>query len=138
MSAKLIELNDGNKIPQVGLGVYQASPEDTLSSCLTAFKLGYRHIDTAALYGNEVEVGQAIKSSGIPRDQIYVTTKLWNTDQGYESALKAFDTSLQKLGLDYVDLYLIHSPVEGNRLDSWRALEKIKKVLMKFLHQLNV
>jgi diketogulonate reductase-like aldo/keto reductase len=88
-------------------------------------QLGYRHVDTARVYANEGDVGEAIRSSGIPRKEIFVTTKLWNDDQGYDSALKAFDASLKRLTLDYVDLYLLHWPVPHRRLDSWRALEKI-------------
>jgi len=90
-----------------------------------ALRLGYRHIDTARIYGNEGDVGAAIRDSGIPRDQIFVTTKLWNDDQGYDSALRAFDASAKRLGLDHIDLYLLHWPVPGKRLDSWRALEKL-------------
>ena len=92
---------------------------------LTAIRLGYRHIDTARLYGNEADVGAAVRESGVPREQIFVTTKLWNDDHGYDRALAAFDRSLKTLGLDYVDLYLIHWPVAGKRLESWRALERI-------------
>jgi diketogulonate reductase-like aldo/keto reductase len=92
---------------------------------LAALRLGYRHIDTARAYRNEADVGSAVRASGLPRDQIFVTTKLWNEDQGYDRALRAFDASLQRLGLEYVDLYLLHWPVAGRRLDSWRALERL-------------
>ncbi len=121
-----LTLNTGAKIPQVGLGVWQ-SPRGagTREAVETAIRLGYRHVDTARIYGNERDVGEGIRASGVPREEIFVTTKLWNDDQGYDSALRAFDASLGRLGLDDVDLYLIHWPVAGKRLDSWRALERI-------------
>ena len=119
-------LNTGARIPQVGLGVWQsprgAGTRDAVSAAL---RLGYRHIDTARIYGNEANVGDAVRGSGMPRDQIFVTTKLWNDDHGYDPALRAFDASLKRLGLEYVDLYLIHWPVAGKRGDSWRALERL-------------
>lgn len=119
-------LNDGNKIPVLGLGVYLSQPGiETRQACDYALEIGYRHIDTASFYQNEEDVGISIRNSGIPREEIFVTTKLWNSDQGYDSALKAFDISLAKLGLDYIDLYLIHWPVERLRIDSWKALERI-------------
>lgn len=90
-----------------------------------ALRLGYRHVDTARIYGNEVDVGAAVRDSGVPRSEIFVTTKLWNDDQGYDKALRAFDKSLDRLGLDYVDLYLLHWPVAGLRLESWRVLEEL-------------
>lgn len=120
-----IRLATGAHIPQVGLGVWQASPEDCRRAVTAALRLGYRHVDTARIYGNEADVGAAIRDSGIPREQVFVTTKLWNDDQGYDTALRAFDASAKRLGLDYIDLYLIHWPVPGKRLDSWRALEKL-------------
>jgi diketogulonate reductase-like aldo/keto reductase len=120
-----IALASGGQLPQVGLGVYQsARGEETRNAVAAALELGYRHVDTARIYGNEADVGAAIKASTVPRDQIFVTTKLWNDDHGYDAALRALDTSLDKLGLDYVDLYLIHWPVTGKRRDSWRALER--------------
>src|SRR4051794_27934774 len=97
----------------------------TQAAVRAALDLGYRHIDTARIYGNESDVGAAVRMSGIARDQIFVTTKLWNEDQGYDTALRAFDASLERLGLDYVDLYLLHWPVAGKRLDSWKALERL-------------
>jgi diketogulonate reductase-like aldo/keto reductase len=119
-------LRSGASIPQVGLGVWQ-SPAGavTREAVTTALRLGYRHIDTARAYDNEADVGAAIRDSGIPRAEIFVTTKLWNDDHGYDSALRAFDASSQRLGLEYIDLYLIHWPVPGKRLDSWRALEHL-------------
>jgi methylglyoxal/glyoxal reductase len=119
-----VQLNSGLNIPQVGLGVWQAGG-GTKRAVLAALAAGYRHIDTAAVYGNEAQVGAAIAESGIPRDQIFVTSKLWNNDHGYDKALVAYDASLKRLKLDYLDLYLIHWPVAGLRLDSWRALEQL-------------
>lgn len=107
-------MNDGNSIPQVGLGVWQTPPEDTERAVATALEAGYRHIDTAAAYRNEREVGEALKKSGLPRDQVFITTKLWNSDQGYDSTLRAFDKSMDRLGLDSLDLYLIHWPMPAN------------------------
>lgn len=121
-----LSLNNGPKIPQVGLGVWQAARgEVTREAVLTALRLGYRHVDTAYVYGNEVDVGWAVRESGIPRGQIFVTTKLWNDHQGYDAARRAFEVSLKRLGLEYVDLYLLHWPVQGKRLDSWEALEAL-------------
>lgn len=119
-------LNNGYEMPYFGLGVYKAAPgKETIEAVSYALEIGYRLIDTAAVYGNEKEVGIAVKQSGIPREEIFITTKLWNDDHGYDSALKAFDESLKRLQLDYVDLYLIHWPVPNLRKESWRALEKI-------------
>lgn len=119
-----VKLNDGLNIPQVGLGVWQAGG-GTKSAVLAALSAGYRHVDTAAVYGNEAQVGAAIAESRIPRSQVFVTSKLWNHDHGYDKALRAFDVSLKRLKLDYLDLYLIHWPVAELRLDSWRALEQL-------------
>jgi diketogulonate reductase-like aldo/keto reductase len=122
----LLELGTGAKIPQVGLGVWQAgSGRATRNAVTEALRAGYRHVDTARIYGNEADVGAAIRESGVPREEVFVTTKLWNDDQGYDRALRAFDQSLERLGLEYVDLYLLHWPVPGRRRDSWRALEKL-------------
>jgi diketogulonate reductase-like aldo/keto reductase len=122
----LLELGTGAKIPQVGLGVWQAgSGKATRNAVAEALRAGYRHVDTARIYGNEADVGAAIRESAVPREEVFVTTKLWNDDQGYDRALRAFDQSLERLGLEYVDLYLLHWPVPGRRRDSWRALEKI-------------
>jgi diketogulonate reductase-like aldo/keto reductase len=121
-----LELNSGAHIPQVGLGVWQTPSGATTRQAVTAaLELGYRHVDTARIYGNETDVGVAVRASGVARDAVFVTTKLWNADHGYDSALRAFDASLKRLGLDHVDLYLIHWPVAGKRLESWRALERI-------------
>ncbi|PLR75710.1 aldo/keto reductase [Bacillus sp. V3-13] len=121
-----VTLNNGVEMPIFGLGVYKVEEgNQTYDTVKTALELGYRLIDTAAFYENEAGVGRAIKDSGIPREDVFVTTKVWNDQQGYDSTLKAFENSLEKLGLDYVDLYLIHWPVKGKYLDTWRALEKI-------------
>ena len=118
-----LRLNDGNLIPQLGLGVWQIGPAKTSDAVLAALEANYRHIDTAAAYGNEESVGAAIMTSGIPRERIFVTTKLWNSDHGNPE--RALDTSLRKLKMDYVDLYLIHFPVRQRR-QSWRALEGLR------------
>ncbi|MGQ4616715.1 aldo/keto reductase [Nocardia sp. R7R-8] len=123
-----IVLNDGNVIPQLGFGVFQVPAEDVFSVVTTALEVGYRSIDTAAIYENEEGTGRAIRESGLPRDEIYVTTKLWNADQGYDSTLRAFDASLQRLGVDYLDLYLIHWPVAAadRFVDTFRAFQALK------------
>jgi 2,5-diketo-D-gluconate reductase A len=120
-------LHDGVEIPQLGFGVFQIPPEDTQAAVELAFEVGYRHIDTAAAYRNERGVGAAVAASGIPRDELFVTTKLWNSQQGFDSTLKAFDGSLGRLGLEFVDLYLIHWPMpsEDRFVDTWRAFERI-------------
>ena len=122
-----VTLNNGVQIPQLGFGVYQISTDDIVPALTKAVEVGYRHIDTAALYGNEEGVGQVVRDSGIARQDFFVTTKCWNSDQGYDEALTAFDASLDRLGLDYVDLYLIHWPQPGRDryVDTWRAFEKI-------------
>lgn len=123
-----VRLNNGIEMPIFGLGTYQTeSGKEAGEAVLHALEIGYRHIDTAAMYGNEEDVGDAIKESGIRREEIFVTTKLWNSDHGYDKALAAFEESQKKLGLDYVDLYLIHWPVQDLRKESWRALEKLLK-----------
>jgi diketogulonate reductase-like aldo/keto reductase len=119
-------LNSGALIPQVGLGVWQTPAGPIAREAVReALRVGYRHVDTARIYGNEADVGAAVRSGGVPREQVFVTTKLWNEDHGYDRALRAFDASLERLGLEYVDLYLLHWPVAGKRLDSWRALERL-------------
>jgi 2,5-diketo-D-gluconate reductase A len=123
-----LSLNTGADIPQLGFGVLQVDPGDaTRDAVATALQAGYRSIDTAAAYRNEESVGEAIAAVGLPRDELFVTTKLWNSDQGSEPALAAFDQSLERLGLEYVDLYLIHWPVPAadRYVDSWKALEQI-------------
>jgi len=121
-----VTLNDGNQMPVLGLGMWQAgSGKATRSAVAVALQIGYRLFDTAKLYGNERDVGVAVRESGIPRKEVFVTTKLWNNDHGYESALRAFEKSRHELGLDYIDLYLIHWPVPGLRHESWKALLKI-------------
>lgn len=122
-----ISLSNGVQMPQLGFGVWQVPDDEAATAVRTALDAGYRSIDTAAIYGNEEGTGRAIAASGIPRDELFVTTKLWNAEQGHDSALRAFDTSLSKLGLDYVDLYLIHWPVPGvdKYVDTWKAFEKI-------------
>ena len=124
---KTIILNDGNSIPAVGFGVFPI-PNDgsTYDAVLSALKAGYRHIDTAAAYFNETEVGKAVRDSGIPREEIFVTSKLWLQDYGYAAAKKGLETSLEKLGLDYVDLYLLHQPY-GDVPGAWKALEEAKE-----------
>jgi methylglyoxal/glyoxal reductase len=123
-----VRLNNGVKMPVLGLGVWKTPPGKVTQRAVTeALEVGYRLVDTASMYGNEKDVGAAIRGSGIPRDEIFVTTKVWNDDQGYESTLAAFDRSQKALGLDVVDLYLLHWPVPGRRLDSWRALERLLK-----------
>ncbi|MDR6613744.1 MULTISPECIES: aldo/keto reductase [unclassified Leifsonia] len=121
----LLTLNNGTTIPQLGFGVFKVDPDETTRIVTDALEVGYRHIDTAAIYGNEEGVGQAIASSGIPRDELFITTKLWNDRQ--TDAEAAFDESLGKLGLDYVDLYLIHwpTPQKDTFVQAWKSLEKI-------------
>lgn len=123
-----IILNDGNVIPKLGFGVFQVPETEAFRTVTAALETGYRSIDTAAAYGNEAEVGQAIRDSGLPRDEVFVTTKLWNSDQGYDSTLNAFETSMRRLGLDYLDLYLIHWPVAGadRYIDTFRAFQALK------------
>lgn len=121
-----VTLNNDVEMPGFGLGVFKVEDGDTVIDAVSsALSVGYRLIDTAGFYDNEEGVGKAIKDSGISREEIFVTSKVWNDKQGYDSTLKAFDESLDKLGLDYLDLYLIHWPVSGKFKDTWRALEKI-------------
>lgn len=127
MTVPNVTLNNGVTVPQLGFGVFLVPPGETERAVTNALRTGYRHIDTARLYDNEQEVGAAIARSGIARDELFVTTKVWNSDQGYDATLAAFDASLARLGLDHVDLFLIHWPVPSadRYVDTWRALEKI-------------
>ncbi len=124
VSTAKVQLGSGGAIPRVGLGVWQSGGA-TKKAVTAALAAGYRHVDTAAVYGNEAIVGAAIAESSVPREEVFITTKLWNNDHGYDAALRAFDASLKRLRMDYVDLYLIHWPVAELRLDSWRALEQL-------------
>ena len=123
----MITLNNGVQMPQLGFGVFLVPPDEVVEPVRTALDVGYRLIDTATLYGNEEGVGRAIRESNIERDEIFVTTKVWNSDHGYDKTLKAFDNSQKLLGLDVVDLYLIHwpTPERDLYLDTWRALERL-------------
>ncbi|NBH02719.1 aldo/keto reductase [Amycolatopsis sp. SID8362] len=126
-SVPVIELNNGVRMPQLGYGVFQVPDDETATAVKAALDAGYRSIDTAAVYGNEKGVGQAIAESGLSRDELFVTTKLWNSAQGYDSTLKAFDESMAKLGLEQLDLYLVHwpTPQRDKYLDTWKAFEKL-------------
>ncbi len=119
------KLNNGVDIPCLGLGTWDLRGREAYKAVLWSLDLGYRLIDTATLYGNENEIGEALKDTNIPREEIFLTTKVWNTDQGYNNTLNAFEKSLKRLKVDYIDLYLIHWPVSGLRNDTWKALEKI-------------
>lgn len=122
-----VTLNNGVQMPQIGFGVFQVPNEETTTAVAAALKAGYRSIDTAAIYGNEEGVGKALAESGINREELFITSKIWISDMGYEQTLKAFDESLQRLGLDYLDLFLIHWPAPEKELyvETWRALEKL-------------
>lgn len=124
-----LTLHDGVEIPQLGFGVFQIPPEDTQEKVEEALGVGYRHIDTAAAYRNEAGVGAAIAAGGVRREDVFVTTKLWNSEQGYDSALRAFEKSIERLGTGHVDLYLIHWPLPSRDLflDTWRAFERIRE-----------
>ncbi|MFJ5622614.1 aldo/keto reductase [Peribacillus loiseleuriae] len=123
-----ITLHNGVEIPQLGFGVFKVeNGSQTVESVKKALAVGYRSIDTAAIYKNEEGVGQAIKESGIPREELFITSKVWNTDQGYESTLQAYEASLERLGLDYLDLYLIHWPGQDKYIETWKALETLYK-----------
>jgi diketogulonate reductase-like aldo/keto reductase len=127
--APVVTLHDGVELPQLGFGTWQIPEEETQERVEEALAVGYRHIDTAAAYGNEAGVGAAIAASGVRRDDVFVTTKLWNSQQGYDEALRAFEKSLGRLGAGHVDLYLIHWPLPGRDLylDTWRAFERIRE-----------
>jgi len=127
MTVPEVTLNNGVRMPQLGLGVWRIPNEDVERVVAIALEAGYRSIDTAKLYANEEGVGRAIRASGIPRDDIFVTSKLWNDEHGYDAALRAFDATMERLGLDYLDLYLIHwpAPRQNRYVETWRALERI-------------
>jgi methylglyoxal/glyoxal reductase len=123
-----VKLNNNVQIPVLGLGVYQTPPgKVTQNAVKSALKVGYRHVDTARIYGNEADVGQAVRETGLRREDLFITTKLWNSDQGYDSTLRACEASLKRLGLSYLDLYLIHFPVPEVRDESWKAMETLLK-----------
>jgi 2,5-diketo-D-gluconate reductase A len=123
-----LTLNDGNTIPQFGLGVWQVPNGKAAPAIRTAIEAGYRSVDTAALYRNESGVGDAVEAAGVPREELFITTKLWGSDQGYDGAMRGFDESIRKLRLEYVDLYLIHWPPRTGTsyVDTWKAFEKLK------------
>lgn len=122
------KLNNGIQIPRLGLGVYQIPPgRTTINAVKYALKVGYKHIDTAKIYGNESDVGKALKDNDIKREDIFITTKVWNSDQGYDSTLRAFEASLKRLGLSYVDLYLIHWPAQRKIIETWKAMVQLLK-----------
>jgi diketogulonate reductase-like aldo/keto reductase len=122
-----VRLNDGRQIPQLGFGVFQVPPEETERAASLALEAGYRHIDTAAAYRNEEAVGRAVAASGLAREEVFVTSKLWNDGQGHDQALRGFDSTLRKLGFDYLDLYLIHWPAPARDLyvETWKAFEAL-------------
>lgn len=122
-------MNDGNSVPAVGLGVWQTPPEDTERAVAAALAAGYRHVDTAAAYGNEEQTGRAIRESGLDRSEVFLVTKLWNSEQGYDATLAAFDASVGRLDVDYLDLYLIHWPVPEKNLyvDTFKAFAKLRE-----------
>ncbi|MGO1979131.1 aldo/keto reductase [Brachybacterium tyrofermentans] len=128
-SIPVVRFHDGHEIPQLGYGVWQVENDVAADVVEQALRAGYRHLDTAAVYGNEEGVGRGIRASGVPREEIFVTTKLWNDSHGRDDALAAIDTSLEKLGLDHVDLYLIHwaKPIQGQYVEAWKALIEIQK-----------
>jgi diketogulonate reductase-like aldo/keto reductase len=127
MTVPDVTLNNGVLMPQLGFGVWQVDDDAAEHAVTTALRAGYRSIDTAMIYGNEQGVGRALSAAGVPREQLFVTTKLWNTDHEYDKALRAFDESLDRLGLDYLDLYLMHWPVpsQDRYTEAWRAMEKL-------------
>ncbi len=127
-TAPMLTLNNGVQIPALGLGVFQSPPEQTANAVAEALRVGYRHIDTAAAYGNEREVGEGLRRSGIPREEVFIETKVWINDYGYESTLKAFEASAGNLGVDVIDLLILHQPVPNrfaDTLDAYRALEEL-------------
>jgi len=129
MAVPLVTLNDGHRIPALGFGVFKIPPAETAEAVGVALRAGYRHIDTAAMYGNERQTGRAVAESGIPRDELYLVTKLWNADQGYDSTLAAFDASMERLGVEYLDLYLVHWPLPqlGKFVDTFTAFAYLRE-----------
>lgn len=124
-----LELNDGNRIPQLGFGVFEVEPHDTAAAVLHALRTGYRLVDTAAMYGNEAEVAEGIASSELERDEVFVTTKVWNDDHGREETLRAFERSLERLSFGWIDMYLIHwpAPAQGRYVETWQAMCELKQ-----------
>jgi diketogulonate reductase-like aldo/keto reductase len=124
-----VTLNNGLKMPQLGLGVWRIPPDEAADNVRTAIESGYRLIDTAAIYRNEEGVGEGVRQSGVPREELFITSKLWNADQGYDSTIKAYEASLERLGLEYLDLYLIHwpQPMYDTYVQSWKAMEHLYK-----------
>jgi diketogulonate reductase-like aldo/keto reductase len=120
-------LNNGVEVPALGLGTYKLPGEQAYAPVRMALDCGYRHIDTASFYENEAAVGRAVRESEVPREEVFITSKVWRTEQGFEETLDAFDRTLARLGTDYLDLYLVHWPVTGKRLDTYRALERLYK-----------
>lgn len=125
VSSYRLRLNNGAYIPALGLGTYKLVGRQAYDPVRAALACGYRHIDTASFYENEEFVGKAVHDSGVPREEVFITSKVWNTEQGYQETLEAFERSIGKMGTDYLDLYLVHWPVTGKRLDTYRALEKL-------------
>lgn len=125
VSSCLLPLNNGMSMPALGLGTYKLAGKAAYEPVRAALGCGYRHIDTASFYENEEAIGQAVRDSGLSREEVFITSKVWNTEQGYEAAMKAFECTLDRLGMDYLDLYLVHWPVTGRRLDTYRALERL-------------
>ncbi len=125
----MLTLNDGRQMPQLGLGVWQVGDDEAYRVVSEALETGYRAVDTAVIYGNEVGVGKGIRASGLPRAEVYVTTKVWNSEHGYDATLRSMDESLQRLNMDYVDLYLIHwpAPSQDRYVETWRALVRLKE-----------
>lgn len=128
LPSPILELNDGNRMPQLGFGVFEVEPQDATDAVVHALHTGYRSVDTAAMYGNEAEVAEAIERRGLERSEVFVTTKLWNDDHGRDRTLRAFEASLQRLSFEWVDLYLIHwpAPAQGKYVETWQAMCELK------------
>lgn len=125
VSSYLVRLNNGVQMPALGLGTYKLVGKEAYAPVRAALNYGYRHIDTASFYENEEEIGRAVRDSGLLREEVFITSKVWNTEQGYDQTIAAFDRTLDRLGMDHLDLYLVHWPVTGKRLDTYRALEHL-------------